>query len=71
LYFRITQAPVLEEIVFRGCMIPTLLAARWSPLTVIFTVPLFFGIAHIHHAIISIHNGTPAISAIAAGGTEI
>lgn len=41
-------APFFEELVFRGCMIPLLYPSfsNWSMLL----APLFFGIAHIHHA---------------------
>jgi len=41
-------APFFEELVFRGCMIPLLYPSfsSWS----LFLAPLFFGVAHIHHA---------------------
>lgn len=42
-------APLTEEIVFRACMIPTLLCAGLQPVTVIFLCPLFFGLAHVNH----------------------
>lgn len=42
--------PFTEEIVFRACMVPLHLLAGRSPGTIVFISPLFFGIAHIHHA---------------------
>ncbi|PWW80346.1 Abi-domain-containing protein [Tuber magnatum] len=42
--------PFTEEIVFRACVVPLHLLAGRSPGTVVFISPLFFGIAHIHHA---------------------
>ncbi|KAK9892286.1 hypothetical protein WA026_019093 [Henosepilachna vigintioctopunctata] len=41
-------APLSEEFTFRSCMMPLLLQC-FQPMTVVFTVPLFFGIAHFHH----------------------
>ncbi|CAZ81444.1 unnamed protein product [Tuber melanosporum] len=42
--------PFTEEIVFRACVVPLHLLAGRSPGTIVFITPLFFGIAHIHHA---------------------
>ncbi|KAI9206062.1 CAAX protease self-immunity-domain-containing protein [Polychytrium aggregatum] len=42
--------PIVEEIVFRMCMIPPLKASGFSNVAIIFGSPLFFGIAHLHHA---------------------
>jgi membrane protease YdiL (CAAX protease family) len=50
-------APVTEEIVFRGCMVPALLAAGMSPLKASLVAPLFFGVAHAHHAIVRLRQG--------------
>ena len=50
-------APLTEEIIFRGCMVPPLLASGISTLTVSLVAPLFFGIAHFHHAVTRISNG--------------
>jgi prenyl protein peptidase len=44
-------APWTEEIIFRGCMIQALLATGMSATKVALVAPLFFGIAHVHHAI--------------------
>ncbi|KAI5801455.1 hypothetical protein DFH27DRAFT_652855 [Peziza echinospora] len=41
--------PLTEEIVFRACMVPLHIAAGTSPMVIVFTTPLYFGIAHIHH----------------------
>jgi prenyl protein peptidase len=51
-------APVTEEIIFRGCMIPPLLACtQLSVIQVTFIAPLFFGFAHVHHAVTRLSNG--------------
>jgi prenyl protein peptidase len=50
-------APLTEEIVFRGCIVPPLLASGMSPLKVSLVAPLFFGIAHVHHAMTRIFKG--------------
>ncbi|KAA8904426.1 hypothetical protein TRICI_005476 [Trichomonascus ciferrii] len=41
--------PVTEEIIFRACLI-TSLNDKWSPAKTIFVTPLYFGVAHLHHA---------------------
>uniref|UniRef100_UPI0037E80AA6 CAAX prenyl protease 2-like n=1 Tax=Semicossyphus pulcher TaxID=241346 RepID=UPI0037E80AA6 len=43
-------APVTEELVFRGAMLPMLVPCT-GPTAAIFTAPLFFGVAHFHHVI--------------------
>uniref|UniRef100_A0A3B3D7N5 CAAX prenyl protease 2 n=1 Tax=Oryzias melastigma TaxID=30732 RepID=A0A3B3D7N5_ORYME len=43
-------APLTEELVFRGAMLPMLLPCSGSTAAV-FTAPLFFGVAHLHHII--------------------
>ncbi|XP_074528918.1 CAAX prenyl protease 2-like [Halichoeres trimaculatus] len=43
-------APVTEELVFRGAMLPMLVPCT-GPTAAIFTAPLFFGVAHFHHII--------------------
>ncbi|EGF79948.1 hypothetical protein BATDEDRAFT_25487 [Batrachochytrium dendrobatidis JAM81] len=42
--------PIVEEIVFRGYMVPIMLAGGFSARQTIWCLPLFFGIAHLHHA---------------------
>lgn len=41
-------APFSEEFTFRSCMVPILLQC-FSPMTVVFVAPLFFGTGHLHH----------------------
>ncbi|CAB1333152.1 unnamed protein product, partial [Coregonus sp. 'balchen'] len=43
-------APLTEELVFRACMLPTLVPCT-GPTAAIFIAPLFFGVAHFHHVI--------------------
>ncbi|XP_071316277.1 CAAX prenyl protease 2-like isoform X2 [Trachinotus anak] len=43
-------APVTEELVFRGGMLPMLVPCA-GPTAAIFVAPLFFGVAHLHHII--------------------
>ncbi|KAB7497297.1 CAAX prenyl protease 2 [Armadillidium nasatum] len=51
-------APFSEEFTFRACMLPLLLQCL-SPMSAIFVAPLFFGIAHLHHAIDRVKLGLP------------
>jgi len=52
-------APLTEEIVFRGCLIPPFLhsAQQINPLQVSILAPVFFGLAHVHHAFVKIKSG--------------
>jgi len=51
-------APIFEEIVFRGCMVPALVATQQiHPWAVAWLAPVFFGLAHCHHAALKIHQG--------------
>uniref|UniRef100_A0A8C4DGH8 CAAX prenyl protease 2 n=1 Tax=Dicentrarchus labrax TaxID=13489 RepID=A0A8C4DGH8_DICLA len=43
-------APLTEELVFRGAMMPMLVPCT-GPTAAIFMAPLFFGVAHFHHII--------------------
>jgi prenyl protein peptidase len=53
-------APVLEEIAFRGCLLPPLVATNlFPPWVVVWIAPLFFGLAHCHHAILMLRQGVP------------
>ena len=75
LFRNFVNATITEEIVFRALMIP-LLYKSWvlessslsssssSPWTVILSCPIFFGIAHIHHCIEEIRNGSKVTIAI-------
>lgn len=42
-------APITEELVYRACLVPLLFKFCDSSAKLIFTVPLFFGVAHTHH----------------------
>jgi len=53
----IIMAPLTEEIVFRGCMMSPLLASGLGPIGATFIAPLFFGVAHAHHAILKLQGG--------------
>ncbi|KAG9291485.1 hypothetical protein G9A89_021904 [Geosiphon pyriformis] len=57
-------APLAEEFVFRCCMVPILVYSGYHPSHIIFYSPLFFGIAHLHHAWeYFVNNGRDAIAA--------
>ncbi|GAA5962100.1 hypothetical protein JCM8115_002915 [Rhodotorula mucilaginosa] len=42
--------PLTEEITFRSCIMTVSALAGWSPVKLVFLTPLWFGIAHVHHA---------------------
>ncbi|KAK4301065.1 hypothetical protein Pmani_026771 [Petrolisthes manimaculis] len=50
-------APFSEEFTFRACMLPILLQCV-SPGRAVFIAPLFFGVAHLHHAVDRVRAGT-------------
>ena len=50
-------APWTEEVVFRGCMVPALLGSEMAPWKVTLVAPLFFGVAHAHHAFSRLSKG--------------
>lgn len=53
-------APLVEEIIFRTCIIPPFLfSGNMSMMAVCWITPLFFGLAHVHHAITKLKNGAP------------
>lgn len=58
-------APWTEEVIFRGCMIPRLLACGFSNKVVSRMAPMFFGFAHIHHAYMRWKKGESKLSMIA------
>lgn len=43
------QGPITEEVMFRSAIIPLHLLARVSPGRIVWTAPLYFGVAHVHH----------------------
>ena len=49
-YRNYVVAPFTEEFVFRACMLPIFMSCFGLTLSV-FVTPLFFGVAHLHHAI--------------------
>jgi prenyl protein peptidase len=53
----IVIAPFAEEIVFRACMVPALCSTGLDKLYVALLAPLFFGVAHAHHAVVRVRNG--------------
>jgi prenyl protein peptidase len=55
-------APFLEEIAFRTCMVPILLAAGLDTFTICLVSPLFFGVAHAHHALQRLQEGINPIT---------
>jgi len=57
-------APVSEELVFRGCMVPVLLATGLNAVAVAWIAPLFFGTAHAHHAVLRLREGMKPIMVI-------
>jgi prenyl protein peptidase len=42
--------PITEELTFRACVLAVYLAHGSSKRTMIFVTPLYFGVAHLHHA---------------------
>ncbi|KAK5614296.1 hypothetical protein CRENBAI_004267 [Crenichthys baileyi] len=62
-------APMTEEMVFRGAMLPMLVPCTGAT-AVIFIAPLFFGVAHFHHIIEELHLGQGSVSAIFLGAEK-
>ncbi|XP_045128744.1 CAAX prenyl protease 2-like [Portunus trituberculatus] len=60
-------APFSEEFTFRACMLPILLQCL-TPGKAIFVAPLFFGVAHLHHAVDRLNAGItlPAVILISS-----
>ena len=50
-------APFTEEFVFRACLVPILQSTTLSNTQVCWITPLFFGVAHFHHAIQKLRQG--------------
>lgn len=53
-------APLAEEVVFRSCMVPLLLP-HLGPVGTALVVPLFFGLAHLHHMMEHIGSGSMSV----------
>ena len=56
--------PVTEELCFRALIVPYLLSAGVRPLHCVFTAPLLFGFAHVHHGINRVRDGYPLSATI-------
>ncbi|KAM3869148.1 CAAX prenyl protease 2-like [Diretmus argenteus] len=61
-------APVTEELVFRGAMLPMLVPCA-GPTAAVFIAPLFFGVAHLHHIVEQrrLHQDSMSIILLVAG----
>ncbi|KAM4726466.1 CAAX prenyl protease 2-like [Anableps anableps] len=59
-------APMTEELVFRGAMLPMLVPCTGTT-AVIFIAPLFFAVTHFHHIIEQLHLGKDSVGAIFLG----
>ncbi|KAH8082801.1 hypothetical protein BXZ70DRAFT_958687 [Cristinia sonorae] len=46
----VIMGPITEEVVFRGCIVAAYKLAGVSEMKMVFLTPLWFGLAHIHHA---------------------
>ncbi|GIZ46087.1 hypothetical protein CKM354_000922600 [Cercospora kikuchii] len=57
-------APWAEEWVFRSLVISLYLLAKVSPQRIIFTTPLIFGAAHVHHLIEFVRNGNAPLGQV-------
>ncbi|KAH9821472.1 CAAX protease self-immunity, partial [Teratosphaeria destructans] len=58
-YRNVVVAPASEELVFRALTIPLYLLAHVSPTRIVFTTPLVFGLAHVHHLAEYLQSRTP------------
>eukprot|EP00002_Diphylleia_rotans_P026089 TRINITY_DN5187_c0_g1_i2.p1 TRINITY_DN5187_c0_g1~~TRINITY_DN5187_c0_g1_i2.p1 ORF type:complete len:236 (+),score=31.90 TRINITY_DN5187_c0_g1_i2:57-764(+) len=54
-------APIAEEFVYRGCLVPLLWSAGFTFNQIVFWCPLFFGVAHLHHILQNISHGWNAL----------
>ncbi|ESN90557.1 hypothetical protein HELRODRAFT_70936, partial [Helobdella robusta] len=55
--------PISEEIVYRACMLPTLIPNFGVAKSIVLS-PLFFGMAHFHHVFALVKDGMPLKSAL-------
>jgi prenyl protein peptidase len=58
-YRNLVVAPISEEVVFRSLSIPLFLLAKSDPTHIVFTTPLVFGLAHVHHLVEFLQARTP------------
>eukprot|EP00041_Stephanoeca_diplocostata_P005097 m.56272 g.56272 ORF g.56272 m.56272 type:complete len:274 (-) comp15576_c0_seq4:250-1071(-) len=61
-------APVTEEIVYRGCMVPLLLPCLGNTRMLYWCTPLVFGVAHLHHLL---EGRNPVAVAVQFGFTTV
>jgi len=59
-YRNLIVAPASEELVFRSLVISLYLLAKVPPTRIVFTTPLIFGMAHLHHLAANLRSQTPA-----------
>ncbi|KAK5108825.1 hypothetical protein LTR62_007799 [Meristemomyces frigidus] len=59
-YRNLVIAPLTEELVFRSLTISLYLLANVEPARIVFTTPLIFGLAHVHHLVEFLQSCTPA-----------
>jgi membrane protease YdiL (CAAX protease family) len=57
-------APLVEEIVFRGCIVSALSATHMKEAHAVVLAPLFFGTAHIHHAVTKLSQGESLVNVL-------
>ena len=68
-------APVTEEIVFRGLLVPLMIFAYaafrsddgghvYSPFSIIIRSPIWFGVAHLHHIVEKLRSGERVLVAV-------
>jgi len=60
----IIVAPVAEELVFRMLMVPAIYSSGLGTFNTVLLAPLFFGVAHVHHAVVSFSNGVPFVKVL-------
>jgi prenyl protein peptidase len=58
-YRNLIVAPASEELVFRSLTISLYILAKVNPTRIVFTTPLIFGLAHVHHLVEFLQSRTP------------
>lgn len=51
-------APVMEEVLFRRCIVPILWSTGMCTTRIVLVAPIFFGTAHLHHAFLRWHQAS-------------
>ncbi len=57
----LVAGPFSEELVFRSCMLPLVVGSGAGRLATIVATPLFFGLAHLHHAVGLVRSGQATV----------